>query len=441
MGTAPMFPLIIKMALPAMFSMLVQAMYNIVDSYFVAKYSTEALAAVSLAFPIQNLLIAFAVGTAIGAGSLISRKLGEGDRKSADAAASHSVVLAVATWLIFVAFGIFCSRPFYQMFETNESIISMGTQYMTIVCVVSIGSMVQICFEKLLQSTGNMIWPMIIQLVGAVINIVLDPILIFGYCGFPKMGVAGAAWATVIGQLAGAVVGILALVFRDHEITVSFKGFKLSWATIKDIYAVGIPTIVMNSIGTLMTMAMNAILAGFSVAAYTVFGVYFKLQSFVFMPIFGLSSGVMPIMGYNYGAKKKERMMSALKIGIAIAVTINAIGTMIFELFPRQLLSIFSATDEILQIGVPALRIIAVTFVVAAVCIITSTLFQAVGKGSYSMISSILRQLVVLVPAAFLLSRISLTATWFSLPFADVFALVVTVILFIRLYRKQISKM
>ena len=441
MGTAPMLPLIISMALPAMFSMLVQALYNIVDSYFVAQYSTEALAAVSLAFPIQNLIISFAVGTAIGAGSLISRKLGEGNKKAAESAAAHSIVLSVITWILFVIFGITCSGLFYNMFESNPNIIEMGSEYLSIVSIFSVGVFVQISFEKMLQATGNMFWPMMIQLIGAVINIILDPIMIFGMFGLPQMGVAGAAWATVIGQLAGAVVGVLAMIFKDHEIKVSLRGFRFNKTTIKDIYVVGIPTIVMNSIGTVMIMAMNAILAGFSAAAYTVFGVYFKLQSFVFMPIFGLSSGVMPIMGYNYGARNKARLMSCLKFAIIIAVSINAIGTVIFELFPKELLSIFNATDEIIAIGVPALRIISTTFVIAAVCIITSTLFQSVGKGVFSLISSILRQLVVLVPAAMVLSQISLTATWFALPISDVFALVVTIILFIIMYKQSIKNL
>lgn len=439
MGTAKMFPLIVSMALPAMFSMLVQALYNIVDSYFVAQYSTDGLAAVSLAFPIQNLLIAFSIGTSIGAGSLISRRLGEGDRKAADSAAAHSIVLSCLTWLIFVIFGIFGSRPFYEMFESNESIVSMGTEYLSIVSVFSIGAFVQICFEKLFQSTGNMFWPMIIQLVGAVVNIILDPIMIFGWLGLPAMGVAGAAWATVIGQVAGAIVAVVVIKVKDHEIDITLKGFRFDKKTVKDIYAVGIPTIVMNSIGTVMTMAMNGILTGFSAAAYTVFGIYFKLQSFVFMPIFGLSSGLMPIMGYNYGARNKKRVISALKIGMVIAVVIDLLGTAIFELFPTQLLSIFNATPELYEIGVPALRIIATTFVAAAVGITCSTLFQAVGKGSYSLINSILRQLAILVPAAWLLSRISLTATWFALPISDVVSLVVTVILFQKLYNKEVK--
>ena len=438
MGTGKMLPLIVSMALPAMFSMLVQALYNIVDSYFVAQYSTEGLAAVSLAFPIQNLLIAFSVGTSVGAGSLISRKLGEGNQEAANNTAVHSVVLCSLTWLVFVLFGIFGSRPFYEIFESNQTIISMGTDYMTIVTVFSLGSFIQVCFEKIFQSTGNMIWPMIIQLVGAVTNIILDPIMIFGLLGLPAMGVAGAAWATVIGQFAGAIVAVVVMKLRDHAIEIRLKGFRFHKKTIKDIYVVGIPTIVMNSIGTVMTMAMNGILAGFSAAAYTVFGIYFKLQSFIFMPIFGLSSGLMSIMGYNYGARNRKRVISALKIGMVFAVSINLIGTLIFELFPSQLLGIFNATQEIYEIGVPALRIIAIAFVTAAISIVCSTLFQAVGKGSYSLINSVLRQLAILVPAAWLLSMVNLTAIWFALPISDVIAMIVALIQFRRLYEKNI---
>lgn len=440
MGVAPMLPLVISMGLPAMFSMLVQALYNIVDSYFVAQYSTDALAAVSLAFPIQNLIIAFAVGTGVGVASLVSRKLGEGDSKAANSAASHGVVLAVLSWLIFLVFGLVGSRGFYEMFESNPEIVSMGADYLQIVCVFGIGVFIQCCFEKILQSTGNMMWPMIMQLVGAVLNIVLDPILIFGYLGFPAMGIVGAAVATVAAQIIAAIVTVIIMVTQDHEVSIKLKGFRFEKETLKNIYAVGIPTIIMNAIGTVMTMAMNGILATFSATAYTVYGVYFKLQSFVFMPIFGLTNGLMPIMGYNYGAKNRKRMMSALKIGVVISVALLAIATVAFMVFPREMLSIFNADDNMYEIGIPAIRIMGAPFICAAVGICISTLFQAVGKGTYSLINSVMRQLVVYVPAAFLLSKISLTAVWFASPIAEVSSLAVTIILFIRLYRKELSK-
>ncbi|MEG1426096.1 MAG: MATE family efflux transporter [Oscillospiraceae bacterium] len=441
MGTAPMFPLIVSMALPAMFSMLVQALYNIVDSYFVAQYSTEALAAVSLAFPIQNLIIAFSVGTSVGVSSLVSRKLGEGDRKSANTAADHGLILNMVTWLLFVVFGLVGCGAFYRLFESNTAIIEMGTSYLSIVSIFSFGIFIEICFEKILQATGNMIWPMLIQLIGAVINIILDPIMIFGGFGFPAMGVTGAAVATVVGQIVAAIIAVVVMFTGKHEVQISVKGFRFNWHTIKDIYAVGFPAIVMNAIGTVMTMAMNGILATFSAAAYTVFGIYFKVQSFVFMPIFGLSSGLMPIMGYNYGAQNKKRLLSCLRIGMTIAVVINILGTLAFMIFPRELLSIFNANQEIYDIGIPALRIISSAFVFAAVGITCSTIFQAMGKGTYSLINSVMRQLALLVPLAFLLSKISLFALWFAFPIAEVGSVIVTLILFARLYRKQIKNL
>lgn len=441
MGTAPMLPLIASMAIPAMFSMLVQALYNIVDSFFVGKFSTDALAAVSLAFPIQNLIIAFSIGIGVGAGSLISRLLGQGNKASAEKAASHSIVMSVLTWLLFVVFGLTLSGLYYQLFESDPTIVSMGTEYLSIVSIFSIGIFLQISFEKTLQATGNMFWPMMIQLVGAIINIALDPILIFGVGFIPAMGIKGAAAATVIGQILSAVLGVWAVINKSHDLKIHLKGFKFEKQIIKDILVVGIPTTVMNSIGTIMTMAMNWILAGFSAAAYTVFGLYFKLQSFVFMPLFGLSNGIMPIMGYNYGAKNKKRLLSCLKIGLIIGFTINTLGMLLFQLLPNELLMLFSATDEILAIGVPALRIISTSFIFAALSIITSTLFQAVGNGMFSLISSILRQLVVLVPLAYIFSRISLETTWYALPLSDFASFTVTTIMFVYLYKKQIKNL
>ena len=332
MGTAPMLPLIFSMALPAMFSMLVQALYNIVDSYFVAQVSEKALAAVSLAFPLQNLLIAFAVGTAVGVTSLISRRLGEGRQDEANSAATHGVVLAICTWVLFALYGAFFSTPFFELFETDQEIIRMGSSYISICCVFSFGIFVEVTLEKTLQATGNMIWPMIFQLIGAITNIILDPIMIFGLLGFPAMGVAGAAIATVTGQITAMVVASLVITFRDHDIHISFRNFRPNPKIIKDIYIVGVPSIVMQSIGTVMTMALNGILSSFSTAAYTVFGLYFKLQSFVFMPVFGLNQGLLPILGYNYGARNKRRMMSAFRCGCAIALTIMAVGMVLLQI-------------------------------------------------------------------------------------------------------------
>ena len=440
MGTARMFPLILSMAVPAMFSMLVQALYNIVDSYFVSQVSEKGLAAISLAFPIQNLLIAFGVGTAVGVTSLISRRLGQGRQDEADSAATHGILLSLCTYVLFALYGAFFTTPFFRMFESDPEIVQMGDTYISICCIFSFGLFVEISLEKILQATGNMIWPMIFQLVGAVSNIILDPILIFGMFGMPAMGVAGAAIATVGGQIIAMIFSIVVVVLREHAVRITFRGFRPHWRTVRDIYTVGLSAIVMQSIGTVMTMALNGILSAFSTAAYTVFGLYFKLQSFVFMPVFGLTQGLMPIMGYNYGARNKKRLLSALKQGCVIALIIMTLGLLVFLLFPAQLLGIFNASRELLEIGVPALRIIASCFLFAALGIVSSTLFQAVGRGVYSLIVSLMRQLVVLVPAAWVLARITgeVNAVWWAFPIAEVFSLIASIFLFLRLYRKEI---
>lgn len=437
MGTAPMLPLIISMALPAMFSMLVQALYNVVDSYFVAQISEDALTAVSLAYPIQMLLIAFGMGTAVGINSLISRRLGEGNQEAADSAASHGVLLGILNWVIFALFGLFFTRSFFEAYTSAENIISMGSDYLSIVCIYSFGLFIEANFEKTLQATGNMIWPMIFQLTGAITNIILDPIFIFTL----DMGVAGAAIATVIGQIAALVFSSIILLTREHAVKIHFRSFRFDWQTVKQIYIVGIPAIIMQAIGSVMTLAMNAILVAFSKTAVAVFGIYFKLQSFVFMPVFGLTQGLMPIMGYNYGARNRKRMLSSLKIGCVIGLLIMAAGTVLFWAIPDQLLLIFEASDEMLRIGRPALQYISLCFMPAALGILSSTLFQAMGRGFYSLIVSILRQLVVLIPAAWLLSHISLTAVWFAFPIAEVFSLITSILLFLNLYRKIIRNL
>ena len=393
-----------------------------------------------MAFPIQNLLIAFGVGTAVGVTSLISRRLGQGRQDEADSAATHGILLSLCTYVLFALYGAFFTTPFFRMFESDPEIVQMGDTYISICCIFSFGLFVEISLEKILQATGNMIWPMIFQLVGAVSNIILDPILIFGMFGMPAMGVAGAAIATVGGQIIAMIFSIVVVVLREHAVRITFRGFRPHWRTVRDIYTVGLPAIVMQSIGTVMTMALNGILSAFSTAAYTVFGLYFKLQSFVFMPVFGLTQGLMPIMGYNYGARNKKRLLSALKQGCVIALIIMTLGLLVFLLFPAQLLGIFNASRELLEIGVPALRIIASCFLFAALGIVSSTLFQAVGRGVYSLIVSLMRQLVVLVPAAWVLARITgeVNAVWWAFPIAEVFSLIASIFLFLRLYRKEI---
>ena len=440
MGVAPMFPLILSMAVPAMFSMLVQALYNVVDSIFVAQYDkVNALAAVSLAFPVQTLMIAVAVGTGVGLNSLISRRLGEGRREQASMAATHGIFLGLCSWAVFAILGAFFTRPFFEMFSQNATLVEMASDYTRIVTIFSIGVFVEINLEKTLQATGDMIHPMFFLLTGAITNIILDPIFIFGYFGLPAMGVTGAAIATVIGQIFSMIFAIYVIFCKEHEVKVELRGFRPQWRTIRDIYIVGIPSIVMQSIGSLLTACLNMILIQFTETAVSVLGVYFKLQSFIFMPVFGLNNGVMPVMGYSYGSRNKERLLGALKVGVSIAAVIMAVGTVIFWSIPDRLLMIFNASDEMLAIGVPALRIISICFVPAAVGIMFSTLFQAVGMGARSLLVSVLRQLVVILPVAMWMSRYGVTYVWTAFPIAETVSLVVSVGLGVQLYHAHIK--
>ena len=441
MGTAKMFPLILSMSLPAMFSMLIQALYNIVDSYFVAQVSEKAVSALSLAYPIQNLLIAFAVGTAAGVTSLISRRLGQDRREEAESTATHGVVLSIITWLVFAIFGMFFTTPFFRMFESDPEIVHMGNQYLSICCIFAFGQFVVTMLEKILQATGNMFWPMMFQLVGAATNIVVDPILIFGWFGLPAMGVTGAAIATVGGQILSMLLAIV-VVARHPSIRISFKGFRFRGNIVKDIYAVGIPAIVVQAISTVMNMAINAILAVFSTAAYTVFGLYFKLRSFVFMPVLGLNQGLMPIMGYNYGANKKKRLLQSFYQGCGIALAIMLIGVLAFMLVPAQLLGFFKPTAELLEVGVPALRIICLCFPLAALGLVSSNMYQAIGQGKYSLVMSLMRQLVVLVPVAWVLAKVTndVGTVWWAFPIAEAVSLAVSIMFFVRLYKTELKK-
>ena len=440
MGTTKMFPLIMSMSLPAMFSMLIQALYNIVDSYFVAQVSDKAVSALSLAYPIQNLLIAFAVGTAAGVTSLISRRLGQGRREEAESTATHGVILSIITWLAFAVFGAFFTTPFFRMFESDPEIILMGDQYLSICCIFAFGQFVVTMLEKILQATGNMFWPIMFQLVGAIINIIVDPILIFGLFGFPAMGVTGAAIATVAGQILSMILAII-VVARHPSIKIPLKGFRFHGGIVKDIYAVGIPAIVMQAISTIMNMAINAILAAFSTAAYTVFGLYFKLRSFVFMPVLGLNQGLMPIMGFNYGADKKKRLLQSFYQGCGIALAIMLLGVLAFMLLPGQLLGFFNPTEELLQVGIPALRIISLCFPLAALGLVSSNMYQAIGRGKYSLVMSLMRQLVVLVPAAWLLAKVTndVSMVWWAFPIAEAVSLAVSIVFFVRLYKTELK--
>ena len=435
MGTMGVTHLIMKMSLPLMISMLIQALYNIVDSMFVARVSETALTAVSLAFPLQNLLIAFGVGTGVGMASYLSRKLGEKDTETATKAAGNGITLAVITWVLFAILGLTIVKPFMALFTDDAELLGLSTSYSEIVMIFSFFMLLSMMNERILQGTGDSFSSMLSQMTGAITNIILDPVFIFVF----KMGVNGAAIATVIGQAVGCAVS-LHFVIRNKYIKIKPQHLKLEKRMVASIYSVGAPTIITNSIGTVMTGAMNAILIGFSTTAVSVFSVYFKLQSFVFMPIFGLSSGMVPIIAYNYGARKKKRVMSTIYIGTIIAVGIMVVGTIVFNLFPKALLSLFSATEEMYRLGVPALRIISLCFVSAAISIGLGSSFQATGYGIGTMIVSISRQLLVLIPVAYILSKlIGINGVWLSFIIAEGVGLAVSLILFLKVYRTRIS--
>lgn len=442
MGTMPVNKLLITMSLPMIISMLVQALYNVVDSAFVAQISENALTAVSMAFPIQNLMIAVSAGTGVGINALLSRSLGEKKLKDANLAANNGVFLAVLSYAVFAVFGLFFSRFYYEMQTDITEVVEYGTQYMFIISVFSIGIFMQVTFERLMQSTGRTFYNMITQGTGAIINIILDPILIFGLFGFPKMEVAGAAAATVIGQCIAMILCIYYNQKKNIEIQLSVKGFKPHLRTIKIIYGVGFPSIIMQSIGSVMTYGINRILLLFSSTAVAVFGVYFKLQSFIFMPVFGLNNGMIPIVAYNYGAKNRERIVKTVKLSVAIAIGIMILGVLVFQIFPSELLAIFNASDEMQRIGVPALRIISLSFVFAGFCIIVTSVFQALGNGIYSMIISFVRQIIVILPVSYLLATfIDLHALWFAFPIAEIFSLFMSFIMLKSIYQKKLKNL
>ena len=439
MGTMPVNKLLISMSLPMIISMLVQAMYNVVDSVFVAQISENALTAVSLAFPLQNLMIAFAGGTAVGVNALLSRSLGEKNQDHVNHTATNSVFIFLMTALIFMVGGLTLSHFFFTVQTSNAEIVTAGTQYSMIVVGCSIGLFSQFLFERLLQATGRTIHTMITQGLGAIINIILDPIFIFGLFGMPKMGVAGAAIATVTGQIIACLLAIVLNLKYNHDIQFQWKSFKPNIQIIKQIYSVGIPSIIMQSIGSVMTFGMNTILIGFSTTATAVFGVYFKLQSFVFMPVFGLNNGMIPIIAYNLGARQSKRMFDTIKLAMIYATGMMLIGVILFESIPQILLGFFNASKAMIQIGTPALRIIAIHFLFAGYSIVCSALFQAVGKGTYSLLTSLIRQLFVLLPCAYLLSLTgNIHLIWLCFPIAEIVSATTSTILFKKM-KTQIS--
>lgn len=438
MGVMPVNRLLITMSLPMMLSMLVQALYNIVDSVFVAQINEYALRAVSLAFPVQSLMIALAAGTSVGINSFLSKTLGEKEFKKANTIAMNGIFLEILSYLVFVLIGIFVSAPFYASQSDIPEVRQYGTTYLTICCVASIGIFMQTTFERLLQSTGKTFYAMITQGVGAITNLILDPILIFGLLGIPPMGVAGAAIATVSGQIVAAILAIIFNLTRNKELKLSFRGFRPEGSLILRIYKVGIPSIIMQAIGSVMTYGMNLILEAFG-TAQTVFGVYFKLQSFVFMPVFGLNNGLVPIVAYNFGAGSRERVLQAMKSSIKFAVGIMLVGLLVMEIMPGQLIGLFNPTPELLVQGVPALRTICLSFCFAGYCIVVGSVFQALGNGVYSMCVSIARQLCVLLPVAYLFSLTgNVNMIWWAFPIAELVSVGMSTFFLLRINRNII---
>ena len=441
-----MGPLIFTMALPAMVSMIINALYNIVDSIFVAQYSQSALAAVSLVFPLQTLVVAIGVGTGVGVNSLIARRLGEKRQMHANSAAEHGIALSIIGGIVFLVLGFGLSGVFVNAFGAAEDVSVQAVQYSHIAVGLSIFVMISMMCEKVQQSTGNMIIPMMQGLTGAIINIILDPLMIFGIGPFPEMGVTGAALATVIGQIFGMLIGLWGVFKHQKVLKLNMRKFKWRLQTVKDIYRVGLPGIVMQSITSVMTAGMNGILIGFSQTAVNVLAVYFKLQTFVFMPVFGLNQGALPVMGYNYGARNKKRLFGAYRIALGTAVAIMLLGFVLFQLIPEPMLMMFvdrtdaAATQEMLTVGVPALKIISLSFVGAAFGIINSTVFQATARGMNSLIVSVCRQLVIILPAAWVLGRfVGLGAIWYSFPIAEIASFLISYLLLWREYQTELK--
>ena len=424
MGTMPENQLLLSMAVPMMISMLVQALYNIVDSIFVSRICEDALTAVSMAFPWQNIIIAIAVGFGVGINALLSRALGQKNAERVNQVAANGLLLAGLSYLLVLAAGLLGIRAYMRTQTDIETIVNYGITYLNICILCSFGIFIEITFERFLQATGRTVYSMITQLTGAITNIILDPILIFGLLGFPKLGIAGAAWATVIGQCVGAVVAVTLNHFKNPEVHLHLRHIRPNGRLMREITAISIPSIIMSCISSLTCFVMNMILIAYSSTAVAVFGVYFKLQSFVFMPVFGLNNGMVPIIAYNYGAQKPERIHKTIRLGMVYAVAIMMIGLLVFQLIPKELLLMFDASDAMLEIGAPALRIMSLAFVFAGVGIASSSACQAFGYSVYSMLISIARQIVVLIPAAYLLSLTGvLRSIWFAFPIAEIVSL------------------
>ena len=440
MGTMPVNRLLFTMSVPVILSMLVQAFYNVVDSIFVSRIGETALAAVSLAFPIQILMISVSVGTGVGVNALLSRSLGEKNQKSANLAAVNGIFLAGLSYLIFALFGLLFSRTYFAVQTSNEEIVRQGMEYLSICTVASFGLFFEIALERIMQSTGRTVYNMMAQGLGAIINIIFDPILIFGLFGFPRMGMAGAAAATVIGQIMAMFLLLYLNLVKNTDVNLNMRGFRPNKAVIGEIYRVGVPSIIMQSIGSVMIFGMNKILLLFSETAVSVFGIYFKLQSFIFMPVFGLTNGMVPIVAYNYGARKTKRIMETVRSSIIGAVGIMLAGTVVFQIFPKNLLYLFDASENMIAIGVPALRLISLSFGFAGYAIVVGCVFQALGNGVYSLVISVVRQLVFVLPLSWLFANVfGYSYIWYAFPAAELSSVVLSSFFFQRIYVKSIK--
>ena len=447
MGVMPVGKLLFNMALPMIASMLVQALYNVIDSVYISRYSEAAVTALGLAFPVQNVQIGFAVGIGVGINSVLSKSLGEGSREQADRVAGNGIFLSLVATALFILFGLFGTQPYYQMQHASSEILESGIAYTRICTIFTAGIFFEILFERMLQATGRTTHTMITQSLGAIVNIALDPVFIFGveWLGIPAMGAAGAAIATVAGQWAAALLALFFNIKFNPDVHLSFKNILPRMDILKPVLTVGVPAIVMNSISSVMNFSMNQILMGFEAVGETatgVFSIYYKLQSFFFMPLFGLNNATISIVAFNYGARKPERIIGALKVAVGTALVFMIAGTLAFELIPQVLLGIFELSDTFLELGKTALRIIAIHFPVAAVCIALGATFQALGNGIYSTVTALCRQLVALLPAAYLLSLSgNINAVWWSFPIAEVVSLAATLFFFVRIYRQKVKPM
>jgi putative MATE family efflux protein len=442
MGVLPVRRLILGMAFPPMLSMLVGSLYNIVESIFVARISDHLLAAITLVFPIQMLLVSMGVGTGVGINSLIARRLGEKRQDDANSAAAHGFFVALINWVIFALFGLFFADDFLALFTSDRYILENGLIFYKIISVGSLFFFISVVIERILQATGNMLFPMIFNLVGGVINIVLSPILILGMFGVPRYGMQGAGMAVLISQFVVMIVALILLFGFKHHVQVKIRGLKISGSIFREIYSVGLPSVVMMSVGSVMSAALNAILIIHSEIAVAIMGIFFRINSFVFMPAFGLNQGALPVMAYNFGARNKTRLLEALKFTLMIAVGITLIGTAIMIIFSRQILMLFSATPEMLAIGIPAMRMFSITFVFAGFTIVVGTLFQALAHGIFSMIVSLMRQVIIVIPLAYiLLNYVGITAAWASFPIAEFLAAILSLVFLRHIYKKDISKL